>query len=287
MTYFATAPNPVSDEAFVSVAGRFHSVWGVLAYDPVRMAELYFADLLTLARDRAPALIAFPLGLLALPGLLLVPAHRRSAGAGLLGLVTVGEALLLNFKTYEPRYWLFLLPWLGAGLGVMLAEIDRILPASAAWRLSRQIALAAAGLLALSLAGGAARAELNFGADELAEAVPAANALVGQDDVLVARKPHLAYYTGARFALLPDLRNGDALGAWLCGLEAKGRVFVYDGQIERTLRPALQPVLAARPLPPWLERVAAGSAGGGWALLVRRTAGCAANPPDAIGHDGS
>ena len=124
MTYFATAAHPVSNEAFVSVAGRFHDVWEVLAYDPARMLAVYLADLLTLARDRLPGLIAFPLGLLALPGLLFLPARRRSACAGLLGLVTVGELLLVNFKTFEARYWLFLLPWLGAGIGVMLAEVS-------------------------------------------------------------------------------------------------------------------------------------------------------------------
>jgi hypothetical protein len=284
MTYFATAPHPVSNEAFVSVAGRFHSVWEVLAYDPARMAGIYLADLLTLARDRVPGLVAFPLGLLALPGLLFLPGRRRSAGAGLLGMVTVSEVLLVNFKTYEARYWLFLVPWLGAGLGVLLAEVERVLPATRVWRIRRGSALGAAGLLALALAVGAARAELSFGSEELAEAVPAARALAGPDDILVARKPHLAYYTGARFALLPDLEDSGALGAWLCGLEAKGRVFVYDGQIERAFRPALQPVLAARPPPPWLERVAAGSAGGGWTLQLRRDAGCVAGPARAVGH---
>ncbi len=277
MTYFATAAHPVSNEAYVSVAGRFGSVWEVLAHDPTRMLAIYLADLLTLARDEVPGLIAFPLGLLALPGLLFLPARRRSACAGLLGLVTVGEVLLVNLKTFEARYWLFLLPWLGAGLGAMLAEVARILPATGVRRLGQGIALGAPGLLALALAVGAARAELNLGADELAEAVPAARALAGPADVLVARKPQLAYYTGARFVLLPDLEGTDALRAWLCSLPSRGRVWVYDGQIERRFRPALQPVLAARTLPPWLERVAAGAAGGdaSWTLEVRRDAACA------------
>ena len=286
MTYFATAAHPVSNEAFVSVAGRFHDVWEVLAYDPARMLAVYLADLLTLARDRLPGLIAFPLGLLALPGLLFLPARRRSACAGLLGLVTVGEILLVNFKTFEARYWLFLLPWLGAGIGVMLAEVTRALPTTGVWRRGRKIALGGAGLLALALAVGAARAELSFGAGELAEAVPAARALVGPDDIVVARKPHLAYYTGARFALLPDLQGAKALAAWLCTLRAKGRVFVYDGEIERAFRPALQPVLAARSPPPWLERVAAGAAGG-WTLHLRRDAACFSGAPGAAGDDGS
>ncbi len=278
MTYFATAAQPVSNEAFVSVAGRFQNVWEVLAYDPTRMLEIYLADLLTLARDRMPGLVAFPLGLLALPGLLFLPARRRSAGAGLLGLVTVGEVLLVNLKTFEARYWLFLLPWLGAGIGVILAEARRTLPASGIWRLAQAIALGSAGLLALALAVGAARAELTFGADELAEAVPAARALAGPDDLLVARKPHLAYYTGARFVLLPDLAGTDALYVWLCRLRPKGRVLVYDGQIERAFRPALQPVLGARSPLPWLERVAAGVAGD-WTLDLRRDAACAAGAP--------
>ena len=281
MTYFATAADPISNEAFASVAGRFHGVWEVLAYDPARVLRIYLGDLLTLGRDRLPEFVAFPLGTLALPGLLFLPARRRSAGAGLLGLVTLGEALLLNFKSFEARYWLSLLPWLGAGLGVMLAEVHGTLPETRAWRLGQRVALGLAGALALALAVGGARTALSFGADELAEAVPAARAIAGPDDVLVARKPHLAYYTGARFALLPDLQNADGLRAWLCTLRPKGRVLVYDGQIERAFRPALQPVLAARSPPAWLERVAAGPAGGGWALYLRRDPACLASPPGA------
>ena len=285
MTYFATAADPISNEAFASVAGRFHSAWEVLAYDPARVLEIYLADLLSLGRDRLPEFVAFPLGLLALPGLLLLPARRRSAGVGLLGLVTLGEVLLLNLKTFEARYWLSLLPWLGAGLGAMLAEVNRALPGTRAWRLGQRVALGG-GMLALALAVGGARAALSFGADELAEAVPAARAVAGPDDLLVARKPHLAYYAGARFALLPDLQSADALGAWLCTLRPKGRVFVYDGQIERAYRPALQPVLAARSPPAWLERLAAGPAGGGWALYLRRDLACAASLQGGPDHAG-
>ncbi len=286
MTFFATAADPVSDEAFVSVAARFHSVWDVLAYNPARLLEIYLADLLRLGRSEIPGLVAFPLGLLTLPGLLFLPARRRSAVAGLLGLVTLGEVLFVNLKTFEARYWLFLLPWLGAGLGMLLAEVARALPATGAWRLGQGIALGAAGLLALTLALTAARAELTSGATELAEAVPAARALAGPDDLLVARKPHLAYYTGARFVLLPDLRSADALAAWLCTLRPKGRVFVYDGQIERAYRPALQPVLAAPSPPAWLERRAAGPAGGGWTLDLRRDAACSSGPAGAASHAG-
>ena len=286
MTYFASAADPISNEAFASVAGRFQSAWEVLAYDPARVLEIYLADLLSFGRDRLPEFVAFPLGLLALPGLLFLPARRRSAGVGLLGLVTLGEVLLLNLKTFEARYWLSLLPWLGAGLGAMLAEVDRALPATGAWRLGQRVALGGAGMLALALAVGGARAALSSGADELAEAVPAARAVAGPDDVLVARKPHLAYYARARFALLPDLQSADALRVWLCTLRPKGRVFVYDGQIERAYRPALQPVLAARSPPAWLERLAAGPAGGGWALYLRRDLACAASLPGGPDHAG-
>jgi 4-amino-4-deoxy-L-arabinose transferase-like glycosyltransferase len=287
MTYFATAARPVSNEAFVSVAGRFHNLFEVLAYDPARLLEIYLADLLRLCSARLPGLVAFPLGLLALPGLLFLPRHCRSPGAGLLALVAACEVLFVNFKTFEARYWLFLLPWLGPGLGVLLAEVHRALPATRPWPRGQGIALGGAGLLALTLALATARAELGFGADELAQAVPAARELAGQGDVLVARKPHLAFYTGARFALLPDLRGADELGRWLCGLQAKGRVFVYDGEIERAFRPALQPVLAARPPPPWLERVATGGAGGDWTLFRRRDGGCRFGPSDPGGHDRS
>ena len=286
MTYFASAADPVSNEAFVSVAGRFHGVWDVLAYDPARLLKVYLADLLNLACSRAPGLVAFPFGLLTLPGLLFLPRHRCPAFAALLALVTLGEVLLVNLKTFEARYWLFLLPWLGAGLGMMLTEVERALPATRAWRLGQGIALGAAGLLALALAVDGAQAALSLGADELAEAVPAARALAGPDDLLVARKPHLAYYTGARFALLPDLRSADALRAWLCTLRSKGRVLVYDGQIERALRPGLQPLLAAAAPPPWLDRLAAGPAEGGWTLYLRPDAACSSGPPGAPAHAG-
>ena len=275
MTYFATAAQPVSNEAFASVAGRFHDVWEVLVYDPARMLVIYLTDLLTLARDRLPQLIAFPFGLLALPGLWFLAARRHSAGALLLALVALGELLLVNLKTFEARYWLFLLPWLGAGLGAMLAEIGRALPPTRASALGQGSALGVAALLALGLAVGTARAELDFGAAELAESVPAARALVGPDDIVVARKPHLAYYTGASFTLLPDLPDADELDAWLCSLHTDGRVFVYAGQIEGVFRPALQPVLVAPTPPPLLERVAAGAAGG-WTLHRRRDVACAA-----------
>ncbi len=110
----------------------------------------------------------------------------------------------------------------------------------------------------------------------MAEAVPVARGFAGPGDLLVARKPQLAYYTGARFVLMPDLESAGALRAWLCTLEPKGRVLVYAGQIERAFRPALQPALTARTPPPWLERIAAGA---GWTLHRLRDPACAPGTP--------
>ncbi|MBI3550767.1 MAG: glycosyltransferase family 39 protein [Elusimicrobia bacterium] len=273
-TYFTPGADRISGDGLSPVAGRYSSVASVVASQPRRVAAIYAVDLLY-ALAELPLLAAFPFNLLILPGLaFLVAAVRRSSRPRFWTLFFCSAALqiaLLNVKAYEPRFYLFLVPVLGAGAGLCAERARRALPAFLGkdW-----VLLALPGLLAVLLAGagfrGSARlawSSLHAQDEELGEAVAALRSAVPPGAAVVARKPHVPFYLGRRSELFPAADSMERLRETLLPLSASGPLYLYYGDAEASSRPALAGLRdrEATP-PPWLRRVAAGGAAGGWAL---------------------
>ena len=186
MTYYGEGDR-LSVEDRLQMEDRFSSTLEVLTHDPVAVARQYAGDLWNTTRIlfTSDELMAFPLGVLALSGVLILVLLRPSPFQLLFVVLRVGHVLLLNLKTFEPRYFLFLIPLLGAGAGVLVHEGARVLRRPHRW-------VAGVVLLGLLLTGSYSSAKESYRElirhdGELSEAIPATRALIEADATVVAR----------------------------------------------------------------------------------------------------
>ena len=113
MTYFAGGDR-TSAEAMDEVGGRFGGVADVLLHDPVALARTYLYDLFGVLSRGLTKIVEPPLYFLLLPGLLLLMGTRIGAGLIVLLALAGAQLLLVNFKAFQPRFYLFLVPIMGA-----------------------------------------------------------------------------------------------------------------------------------------------------------------------------
>lgn len=263
-TYFS---DRVSGDDLALMSEQFDSLWAVVAYDPVHMAKVYVRDLyyvvhnLLLARSPFP----YPINLFVLPGLLLLLLKSKREHVLFLALVILPQLLLVNMKGFLIRYYLFVVPVFGAGLGVVAVLLWR----TADRRIARVLLGAVgAGVVLLGLNDTVRRAHDSLHATdaELAEAVAAVDAARPPCASIFARKPHVPYYTNCTDVSFPLVETLDELREWTRSEGLGSRLYLYYGSAERRLRPEFNVLVEPTNAPPWLEPVASGRAAGGWVL---------------------
>ena len=265
MTYFGPGDR-IAVESLQAMQQRFDGLWDVLTFAPLSMFEQYVRDAMDLMRHvfLDGDLLLFPFALLALPGLVLLPLRTgRTRLLVALAAVTLLQIALVNLKTYESRYYLFLVPWLGAAAGLAAAELWASLPRGRARAAAAALAVI---LVVVGLDDGVwrARQRLHRDESEIAASVRAARAHVEPTDLLVSRKPHLHHYTGAEFSLPPMAATLPELRAWLMEVDRPEReTFLFFGEMERWYRPELAFLSDPESAPAWLEALATGER---WAL---------------------
>lgn len=274
LTYFSP-DDRISGEARFVLAQQFTSTLEVLTADPARILRIYARDFVVtshrlLLRD---TVLPVPLiGLSLLLWLLLWFRERdRRAWIVVLFLNLVAMYVLLNFKAYEHRYYLYLLPFFGASIGYVFEKAMRAV-GSAAVRISCLLVLTLVLGYGVSFGINESR-RLHF-SDWATDAYVAAQQLpapdVGESHALFARKPHVAFYADARSAWMPHLETLEAFIEYLSVFErfASRQVFVFYGADERARRP--QYAALAHPegagLSAGLELVATGPERDGWFL---------------------
>lgn len=278
LTYFPPADNRISGDARLAAAAEFDSSLDVLLADPIHIARTYARDVATssfilLARN---SLLPFPLiaaGAIAFVALWWQRRDRRWALALLLGNLAL-MYLLTNLKAYEHRYYLFLLPPVGAAIGAVLASSLRAAIPPAGRAVGWIALVAAVGLAGTYTITETPRRYLD---DWATDAVAAASFLRASDlpapAVVFAQKPHLAFYAEARSdrtmprsdgvdLLMHELRNDPST-------EESGAAYLFFGASERSARSPLAALGdPSRPAPDGLTRVAHGSERGGWVLYL-------------------
>ena len=269
-TYFS---DRVSGDDLVLMAERFDSMWAVLTYDPVHMAKTYVRDLYegiaTLFLSHR--LIAYPVSLLLLPGLLVLLVRGRRDLLIFLTVVVLPQLLLVNLKQYNHRYYLFLVPLFGACAGVCAAVIWE----HARWRGAR---LMLVGLVTAAILIGAraallqAHEALHASDAELDAAVPAVVEAQPDCRTLLSRKPHLGFYADCPTILIPPVESATELRSWLQvetgpsgDLDGTG-LYLYFGTQERLLRPDLLEIADPEQAPDWLVPAVSRDGRDGWVL---------------------
>ncbi len=186
----------------------------------------------------------------------------------------LAQLLLVNFKPFDPRYFLFLIPLMGAGVGEMCWRVAR-----AEWPLSLRAWIPSVIVLMFLLAGGLALTKtyvtIHKQIAEIQEVVPVALREVEQGATILVRKPHLPYYANAERVVLPHLKSLDELHAFVKGRVAKTPIYLFYGMVERQSRPQYRVLVNPQSAPQWLKPVVWGKRPGSW-VLYRYQAGSSA-----------
>jgi 4-amino-4-deoxy-L-arabinose transferase-like glycosyltransferase len=264
-SYFAPDQDRTSTDAADAVADRFENLTEVILHDPVLIGRTYMVDLYDLLSADILLLVQAPLNFMFLPGIVFLFAAKRSLLGGLLALVVVAETLLINLKPFEARYYLFLVPLIGAAVGEI---VWRIL--SVEWPRPVRYALVSLFTVMFVFTGAVTVAKVSHihrvNTDEMAEILPVARWMIGSDALVVARKPNLSFYTAAEWLFMPDLASIEDLGAFLQIQRSDRPLYVLYGEMEQRYRQQYADLTLPAQAPSWLDPVAQSRPPGGWVL---------------------
>jgi len=243
----------------------------IFLHDPVHVTKVYISNLFGVVLPKVLVLrLLVPwLALLALPGLVLLVRRGRRPMTLLVLLTTLAHLLLVNIKTYETRFYLFVVPVLGAGIGLFVVWLR----GRVRWRyvVSAVVVLVGAGLAGSSYR--AYRTTHDAFEKELLASIPRVDPILESEDVIVARKPHISYYTRGRWRYLPSAESIEDLRGRFEEIGAAGRVFLYYGVREQRTRGSLGDLARPDAAPSWLVPRAQSEAPGGWVLYEVRLPG--------------
>ena len=239
------------------------STWDVVTYDPIHIAKTYTKDMyhnlhrVVFTWDRM-----YPFTLLSIAGCVVLVLYKSQTVIYLYLLLTIAQFLLINFKSYfEGRYYLFLLPWIGATIGLLIwfihKKAERFVPAKLVLTCFVFLSTILIGqhLIAIDKKFHSTDAELDFAISSLSQ-------VVKESDAIMARKDNVAFYSGIkslrmidRDATMEDLRQKLSELSNTDG-DGDGNIYLYLGSIEKALRPQFQPLMEGESNPAWLELIA-------------------------------
>ena len=238
MTYFAPTNDRMTYDPYFVLRNQFGNLWDVIRRDPLRMASVYAIDFVFMV-GRNLALLVFPgLSFAGAIGFKTFLKRSRKPFVYVYLAATALHVVLINFKTYEPRFYLFLIPFIGASAGSFL---EWILTA----KFSRDKMSALPSVIFLSLIFLIAAFSVSFAyvelhpafEAELKEAIPEVRNIVPISSIVVARKPNMAFYTESEFSYFPNVETMSELRKELAQLPKSKKVFLYYGSYERKMRP--------------------------------------------------
>ena len=258
-------------EHFVTQVGpRFHSIADVLRLDPLHAAIRLGSNIAVYWWQDLLALLPLGIGLVAPLGLIWHSPKDRSALWTAMHFVLAYLVLCLVFRA--PRFALYLIPfYLGGIVAFLFGAAARPRTVDRAAGQVDWLGIARAALLLILFgasgvqAAGAVRTALAHSPDETRLAGLMLRTLGPPDAIVMARKPHVAYFAGMRFVPMPA---ANSIGELIAACRSTGTTFVFISPIEVRLRPAYA-VLADSGLDlPALRQVAHDSAGPGKAFSL-------------------
>ena len=273
LTYFSPGSRISGDERF-ALAPQFTSTMQVLTADPARIVRIYSRDLVTttfrlLARD---TVLPFPLIAISLLCWLAIAIRERQKRAwiAVLLLNLLAMYMLLNFKMYEHRYYLYLLPFLGASIGIVFTYLLRPRSPNAV-RLGSWVVLAV--MIGFAAYSGVTEATRLHAGAQSTDAYAAARYFTSErapaGSVVYSRKSHIGFYSGVQREWMPNEATLDELIEYVVDArrQAPASVFLFYGVTESSTRPQYAALADPGSLRvPQLTLVASGSERGGWFL---------------------
>lgn len=284
VTYFAEGADRASFDAALEASELGDDLALVVTSDLMRVVRIYVLDFYTFIVSGLSELTEPAILFLAVPGIFILFAERFRLPLILVGLVIAAEIGLTNFKSFDARYYLFVLPLLGAA---MARTVQWVAFGQLPLRARTVFSLLVMALLAGSVASAAARSA-SYALkkdDEIATLIATVRPLMAPFSAVIARKPHIAYYTGSDWVFLPNLKSTDELKDYLAA--PSGKVFeglssvvqmtttaqtryLYFGENERRYRPQFWGLKWSDQAPDWLEVVSSAEQTGEGTLYLFR-----------------
>ncbi len=237
------------DEYWGTMAPRFSSYWDVVAYDPARFFSQLASNAVEHFWNDATLLVAAPLGVFAIGGIVALARTGVDRRQGTLFLIAGLYYLVLLPVFYGERFSLFLVPVMLV-LSVLFFR----------WRALPDVGFPSFGLKHLVLLGvlgysavhsyQRVGAEIGAGPVEILDVRDAYARVVGTGDGqarVAARKPHIAYYLKMQYVIFPNVGTVPLL---LESLRKDSVDYLYFSTVEAGMRPQFRFLLEPRSAPP-------------------------------------
>jgi Flp pilus assembly protein TadD len=225
------------EDFLTSTASRFHSYLDVMTLRPGLVARMLATSLGTRWYRDASQLSIWPLGMLGVAGI--AWCWRRERNAQLLWLNTLLAYCVLSLAFYAPRFSLFLLPFYLSGACLLLHQTGP--PPLLAMQRHRRLWEAGALILLVSLYAVSAVVAVRQVVPLLRQAPYvtrdlglALRRLDPEEAHLMARKPHVAYYSSKRQVPMPRLSSITDL---IREANTQGVRYVSVTSVEAVMRP--------------------------------------------------
>lgn len=274
LTYYSE-DDRIGADARKAVSEGFTSSIGVLFQNPAHTIKVYVKDLAQTAKRllSASPLLPVPFAQLALFGFFTLGLMFmfRSHYCFVIFLNLLFLFLLLNFKAFEERYYLYFLPFFGAGI----ANLFRIIYSKLNYSFYARILFV--GFISAIIAYSGKQAIFDVYAyqkhhtstDALAAAACLNLAEKSNENIIISRKPHISFYSDVENGMFPNVNNVQELKSEIYKkyLENYNNIFLFFGKSEANHRKELQPVLfdTENGLA-WLAPICSGDEEGGWVL---------------------
>ena len=279
LTYFAPDQDRLSWDARKLLVPEFTNLWQVISLDPVHILKQYTIDLyrLVLRVFQSNVLLAFPANFLVLPAMAYLLLNMKSRMFLIknrlfliLLTVTTAQFFLINFKAFEARYFLFLVPVFGALVGEAFAQL-RLSTTSGLLRIFSSSASVYLILIFLAVPAASksiiiAHGMLHNADDELSESVQKVQQVVPDNSIIISRKPHIPYYAQADFIVIPSGSSLDDLKQFMEAHAGPDPLFVYWGSIERKRRKEFYELNDPDKVSQWLDVAATSDSPDKWVL---------------------
>jgi hypothetical protein len=241
------------DQYWYGEAQKFSSLSGVIFSDPVLFVQTLIRNLIEHGSSDMGLLLGWQVGVFTLIGIAVSFKYRPTAR--LLGYYIVGAAffgvLLLVF--YGERFSMFLLP-----IYMVLALKTLTLPSFAKHRFWKVMHAGGVVAIILLLWTGYSSIEFNrvnidSGPREIVNIADWFHKQYGDSErgkIVLARKPHVAYYLDMTLEMFPYVNSYDELLAHLRKMHVS---YLYFGLMEAGMRPQFQQLLDPRSAPKELK----------------------------------
>lgn len=264
MTYYSTG-NRISMESMDQVEGMFDSVLDVFLHDPLHILKRYIIDLLSLP-SKLGGLLTFPIVFLVIPGLISLLFKSNRFFLFYVFIILGSQVALLNLKTFEPRYYFFLLPIFAVAAFECVRFISTKLDKG--W-VKGSFLTACVVIFCLVSLKTVREANYRIHAQdaEIFDVIQNTQ-LINMDEVLwVGRKKQVAYYLGSEFLQFRGAQDLNEMKTSLSAIGTNKRILFYYGSQAKSHWKGLSSLTDSEHYPSWLSPIAQGDAAQGWTLF--------------------